>query len=553
MIAVFTRIFAVMTVCLAAVPGILVFPLGAQALPETVLVFAFENQTDDHNIDWIGTGLSELVVERLAAEREIYVFNRDERTSAFERMGIPESLAISRATALSIAWDTGADAVVIGKISGSHQDIHIEARVLNLQDSSTGPAVSVHGDLQNLIPMAASLSFKLSRQLVPASTTPELDYIAHPPVPSSAFEACIRGMIARDSARRITLLQDALRLHPQYTSAMYQLGRQYSLSLNFKDSMSLLDKIPAGSTEYLQARFMLGLDYYNSGDFEKSIAIFSALPQVYDVLINLGMAYAGNNNFTEAMASWKRASEFNPLGTEALFNMAHLGLVRGERADTDNAVKAIEQFLKLSGRDAEAIFLQGRIYERIGRTEESQRLIASAVNLSPRLARWVNQPLTNFRRLRLQPNVTAIRLAPKPAIWNADRLRRRAHGRDIAVWLDTVQKSIDSQRYGEALQELQDIALTFPQSSEARLLFAEVYENQKQNDLAVAEYQRALALKPSADTWVLLARLYRTMNQPIDERMALDSALALEPGNAAATARKAEMDRPRPPGRRRSP
>jgi len=552
MIAVFTRIFAVTTVCLAALIASLALPSTAYANPESVLVFALENQTDDRNIDWIGTGLSELIIERLSVEHDLYIFNRDERTAAYERMGMPESSAVSRATAISIAWDTGADAIVIGKISGNHQDFRIEARVLNLKDSSSGPVVNVSGELQNLIPMAASLSFRLARQLSPDSTTPELDYIAHPPVPSSAFEACIRGMIARDSARRTTLLQDAIRLHPQYTEAMYQLGRQYSLSLNFKDSTPLLEKIPEGSTEYMQARFMLGLNHYNAGEFEESVAIFSALPPVYDVLINLGMAYAGRNDFSGAMASWKRALDINPLGSESLINMAHLGLMRGESADAEAAAKAIEQFLKLSGRDAEAIFLQGRIDERLGRMEESQRQIAAAVNLSPRLARWVNQPLPNFRRLRLEPNVTEIRIAPGTAIWNDDRLQRRAHGRDITAWLDKVQKSIDSQRYGEALQELQDVARTFPQSSEARLMFAEVYENQKQNDLAVEEYQRALALKPSADTWVLLARLYRAMNQSADERMALDSALALEPTNAAAAARRAEMDRPRPPGRRRT-
>jgi tetratricopeptide (TPR) repeat protein len=231
--------------------------------------------------------------------------------------------------------------------------------------------------------------------------------------------------------------------------------------------------------------------------------------------------------------------------------MAHLGVTRNDRSDLEGAAKSIEQFLKLNSRGAEAIFLQGRIYERLGRIEESQRLIASAVNLSPRLARWVNQPLTNFRRLRLQPNVTEIRLAPQRTIWNEERLQRRAHGRDIATWLDVVQKSIDSQLYGEALRELQDIARTFPQSAETRLMFAEVYEEQKQNNLAVAEYQRAIALKPAADTWILLARLYRTMNQPASERMALDSALAIEPGNTAAAARKAELDRPRNPNRRR--
>jgi tetratricopeptide (TPR) repeat protein/TolB-like protein len=552
MIPVFTRIIAVSTVCLAMLFA-LAIPLSSSPNPVSVLVFAFENQTDDRNIDWIGTGLSELVVERLTAERDLYIFNRDERTNAYERMGIPESVAVTRATAISIGWDTGADFVVIGRIYGTHQDFQIEARILNLQNSSSGQNVIVNGDLQNLISMTSSLSFKLARQLVPESETPESDYIAHPPVPTSAFEAYVRGTIATDSARRIALFQDALRLHPKYTAAMYQLGRQYSLNLDFKNSTPMLEKVPEGSPEFLQARFMLGLNHYNAGDFEKSIAIFSALPPIYDVLINLGMAYAGNNDFAGASTAWKRASELNPLGTEAPFNIAHLGVTRGERSDLDAAAKSIEQFLKLNSRDAEAIFLQGRIYERLGRVDESQKLIATAVNLSPRLARWVNQPLTNFRRLRPQPNVTDIRIAPQATIWNDERLQRRAHGRDIATWLDVVQKSMDSQLYGEALKELQDIARTFPQSAETRLMFAEVYEEQKQNDLAVAEYQHAIALKPSADTWILLARLYRTMNQPASERLALDSALALEPGNTAAAARKAELDRPRNPNRRRQP
>jgi tetratricopeptide (TPR) repeat protein/TolB-like protein len=552
MIPVFTRKIAVSIVCLAVL-SVLAMPLSARASSQSVLVFAFENQTDDRNIDWIGTGLSELVMERLTAERDLYVFNRDERTIAYQRMGIPESVAVTRATAMSIGWDTGADAVVVGRIYGTHQDFRIEARILNLQNSSSGLNVIVNGDLQNLIPMSSSLSFKLARQLVPESTTPESDYIAHPPVPSSAFEAYIRGTNATDSARRVALFQDALRLHPQYTAAAYQLGRQYFLDLDFKNATPMLEKVPEGSAEFLQARFMLGLAYYNNGDFEKSVSIFSGLPPVYEVLVNLGMASAGNNDFAGAMAAWKRAFALNPLGTEAPFNMAHLGFTRGERPDLEAAAKSIEQFLKLNSRDAEAIFLQGRIYERLGRVEESQRLIATAVNLSPRLARWVNQPLTNFRRLCPQPNVTEIRLAPQSTIWNEERLQRRAHGRDVATWLDAVQKSIDSQHYGEALRELQDIARAFPQSAETRLMFAQVYEEQKQNDLAVAEYQRAIALKPAADTWILLARLYRTMNQPTSERQALDSALALEPGNTAAMARKAELDRPRNPNRRRQP
>jgi tetratricopeptide (TPR) repeat protein/TolB-like protein len=543
-----TRIFAAIAVCLLT----LAFPHVASASPGSVLVFSFENQTGDRNIDWIGTGLSEMVAERLSAEHGIYVFNRDERTIAYERMGIPESVAVSRATAMSIAWDTGADSIVIGRIYGSHEDFRIEARVLNMEDSSAWPDVVVTGELQNLIPMATSVSFKLARQLAPWSATPEVDYIGHPPVPSSAFEAYIRGTLAADSARRIALFQDAIRLHPQYAAAQFQLGRQYHLEMDFKNSTPMLEKIPEGSSEYLQAQFMLGLNYYNTGDFNKSAAIFSALPSVYDVFVNLGMADAGRNDTGGAMMAWKLATELNPLGSEAYFNMAFLGLTRGDRAETELAAKSIEQFLKLRGRDPEAIFLQGRIYERLGRPEEAQRLMVSAMNLSPRLQRWQNQVLPNLGRLRPQLSLTDIRIAPLTTLWTEARLARRASGRDVVAWLDMVQDFVDSQRYGEALQELQDIAQTFPRSAETHLMFAEVYENQKQYDSAVMEYQSAIALKPSADSWVLLARLYRTMNQTASERQAIESALSLEPRNSAAVSRKAELDRLVPrSGRRR--
>jgi len=543
---VFTRIIAAI-VALAA----LTTPVAAGVNTPSVLVFPFENQTGDHNIDWIGTGLSEMVVERLSAEHELYVFNRDERATAYERMGIPESVVVSRATAMSIAWDTGADLVVVGRIYGTHQDFRIEARLLNLQDASSGPDVVVSGELGNLIPLTTSLSFKLARQLVPWSTIPETDYIMHPPVPSSAFEAYIRGVMTSDSTRRIALFQDAIRLHPQYSAAIYQLGRQYHQDMDLKNSTPMLEKISEESPEYLQARFMLGLNYYNAGDYKKSAAIFSALPSVYDVFINFGMAQAGRDDIGGAMAAWRLARDLNPLGSEAYFNMAYLGLTRGERADAEAAAKTIEQFLKLRGRDPEAIFLQGRIYERLGRADESRSLIASAVSLSPRLQRWVNRPLPNLGRLRTQLNVTEIRIAPQASIWNETRLKRRAIGRDVTAWLDSVQTSIDSQRYGEALQELQDIDRTFPHSAETHLMFAAVYEDQKQNELAVMEYKRALELKPSADTWVLLARLYRTSNQPAAERQAIESALALEPENIAAANRKAELTRPAAPPRRR--
>src|SRR5437879_533482 len=72
----------------------------ASADSSTILVFPFENVTNDRSLDWIGEGISELIIERLQPESGVSTFAREERLAAFEKLGIPETTTVSRATAL---------------------------------------------------------------------------------------------------------------------------------------------------------------------------------------------------------------------------------------------------------------------------------------------------------------------------------------------------------------------------------------------------------------------------------------------------------------------
>jgi len=466
---VLSRVLAWFLVCLVFA----CVPLTALADQTTILVFSFENRTNDRNIDWIGEGLADLIVDRLSSESELYVFNRDERSAAYDRLGIPETILVSRATAIKMAWSLGVDRVVIGAISGTRDDFRIQARILDLADTRPVLEVEVAGKLEDVIPLAAKLSGQLAKTLAPGSTVPESDYTTRPPIPRSAFEAYVRSLLTTDQQRKVQLLQDAIRLHPQYAAAMYQLGRAHHFNMNLKAAGPLLEKTAAGTPEYLQARFTLGLNYYYLGDYAKAAAVFSALPPIYDDLINLGAALAARGDSNGALAAWRRAADREPLRSEAPFNIAWLAFTRGEM---DLASKSLDQFFKLQGRDAEAMFLLGRVYEPLGRTEESQRMIAQAMRLSPRVERWLNQPLPNLQRLRTQVDTTEIRLPLQTTIWNPARLSRRALGLDAAGWLGSVQNQMESQLYGEALRELQDMIRTFPDSPDARLLAAQVYE-----------------------------------------------------------------------------
>jgi tetratricopeptide (TPR) repeat protein/TolB-like protein len=441
----------------------------ARADSSTVLVFPFENASNDRTLDWIGEGISEVVIERLQPESGIYTFSREERLGTFEKLGIPEATMVSRATALKLGWDMGADQVVTGRFSATRDNFQIVARLVDME---TGGAeqIAAEGKLEDVIPLSMSVTWQLLRKIVPGTASPEADYTARPPTPRSAFENYIRGILNQDLGKRIELLQTAVRLHPQYAPALFQLGRAYHLERDFKNSNQWLQKIPETSFLHRQARFLIGLNYFYLGDYPLATTVFQTLPPTYDVLLNLGAALSQKGDHAFAVAAWKRAAELDPLASDAFFNIGYVSFLKGE---LDSAAKNLNESLRLRGRDSEALFLLGRTYERQGRLEESQKAIAQASRLSQRVERWLNQPLPRLERL-----ASATVFRSHTETWTAKRLARRARSQDLGTWLELIQTEIDSYLLGDALRELQDVVRIFPESAEARSLLEEVHHQQ---------------------------------------------------------------------------
>ena len=474
------------------------------AQSKTILVFPFENQTADRNIDWLGEGLPELILDRLSSERTLYVFDRAERISAYERAGIPESVSISRSTAIKLGWDLGADAIITGRMVGPPEDFTIEARVVDLARLSVSEGFTATGKLDDVIQMAASLSAVLSRTFRANSAA-----VAASSIPRSAFENYVRALLTQDPQRRTDLLLEAVRLHPEYAAAMYQLGRAYHVDRNFNASNQAMERIRIGDREYVQAQFLRGLNHYYLGDFAAAVKVFISLTPTYDVLINLGASLASQGDGVGALLAWKRASDEDPLGSDSVFNVGYWNFTKG---DMETAVRSFEQFMKLEGRDGEALFLLGRAYDRVGRLEESQRLLALATRLSPRVGQWLTQPLPNLQRLSSEADPTELRLPLDATLWNQQRLARRAGGQDLGRWLEGVRTQLDSQFFGEAVRQLQEISLAFPKAVDVRLLLAEVHEGQGEYELALRAVQQALILEPdNAEGLALREEIGRTL------------------------------------------
>jgi tetratricopeptide (TPR) repeat protein/TolB-like protein len=441
----------------------------ARADSGTVLVFPFENRSNDRTLDWIGEGISELIIERLQPEPGVYALSREERLGSFEKLGIPETTMVSRATALKLGWDVGADHVVTGGFTGTIEKFQIAARLIDME---TGAAeqITAEGKLANVIPMGMSVAWWVLKKIDPGTASPETDYIARPPTPRSAFENYIRGILNQDLSKRIELLQTAVRLHPQYASAIFQLGRSYHLQRDFKNSNEWLRKIPETSFLRGEAQFFAGLNYFYLTDYPAAITTFQSLPPAYHVLLNLGSVFSQKGDSAAAIATWKRAAELDPLTSDAFFNMGYASFLKN---DLDGATKHLNESLKLRSRDSEALFLLGRTYEKQGRPDEGQKAIAQASHLSQRVERWLNQPLPKLERVAAAPLFRS-----HNEIWTNKRLARRARGQDLSTWLESIQTDIDSYLLGDALRELEDVIRIYPESPEPRSVLEEVHRQQ---------------------------------------------------------------------------
>lgn len=442
----------------------------ARADSSTVLVFPFENLSNDRTLDWIGEGLSESIIGRLQPEPGVYVFPREERLAAYEKLGIRETATISRATALKLGWDNAADYVITGSFSGTGDDFHIVARLVDLEAGSA-TELQTGGKLQEVIPLTITLAWQILKKIVPGTASPESDYTARPPTPRSAFENYVRALLNPDLQKRADLLQTAVRLHPQYGAALFQLGRTLHLQRDFSTSNQWLQKLPESTPERRQVLFLMGLNYFYIGDYARAIAAFQQLPQTYDVLLNLGAAFSRNGDPASAATTWKRAAGLDPLGADALFDAGYVNYIKGDFAQAE---KNLDETLKLRGRDSEALFLLGRTYEKQGRVEDSRRLIGLATRLSQRVERWLTRPLPSLERF-----VTTTTFRTHADVWSDQRLARRSRSQDLPSWLDVVQSDIDSSLFGDALRELGDLVKVFPNSSEAQLLASEI--NRRRN------------------------------------------------------------------------
>jgi Flp pilus assembly protein TadD/TolB-like protein len=505
---------------LAAVAVALPSPLQQPPAPAHVsrllLIIPFENTSSAPGIEWISESFPEILGARLSASG-LFVMGREDRLSAFERLGVPAGARPSRATLYQIAQQLDADYVLMGDYGVEGTTFTVHSRLMDMERLRLTPELTESGPLTDLIALQTALAWDVLNTLNLAGKQAKSSFVAQFPAQRpEVLENYIRGITAASEQEKLRRFKEVVRLDPAHAAAMLQLGKSYYKTRDYESAAAWLARVPPGDAGANEARFYLGLAEFYAGHMEKAEAAFRALAArlpLTEVYNNLGVV-AARRGERSARGYFEKTVQTDPNDPDCRFNLAVTLYREGE---PQGAARQLRELLAIQP-DAEA----KSFLDAIASGGQPARLPLERIKR--------NYDESTFRLLALEIENTneALLAASDPASHAAFHLQR---GQDL----------FQAGLAGEAEKEFHQAAVLDPTSAEAHLGLARVLEATQDSTGARNEARMSITLQPTAEAYLVLARLDLAENKTGAATQNVDHALALDPANAAAAALKRDI------------
>ena len=490
-------------------------PAARARISRLLLIIPFENTSNAAGLDWISESFPEVLSTRLSP-RGFFIMGRDDRLNAFDRLGIPSGAKPSRATLYQVGQQLDADYLIVGDYRVADTNITAHARLMDMDRLRLSPELTESGPLTNLIAIQTALAWDILNTLNPG-TISKAGFIAQFPVQRpDVLENYVRGVTATDDLEKIKHFKEVVRLEPTHTLAILQLGKSYYKARDYESAASWLARVPNSDTNANEAQFYLGLSTFYGGHMDRAETAFSTLAArlpLTEVLNNLGVV-AARRGQKSARGYFEKTVQTDPNEPDYRFNLA-VTLFR--EGDGKGAARELRELLAIHS-DAEAKTL----LDSIASGTQSARLPMERIKR--------NYDESTFRQIALEiANTNEARLANSdPASHAAFHVQ---HGQEL----------LQSGLSGEAEKEFREAVVLDPTSAEAHAGLATVLENDQDRPGARNEARVSLKLHPTAEAYVVMARLDLADNKSSAAAQSVERALLLDPANAAAISLKRDI------------
>jgi tetratricopeptide (TPR) repeat protein len=483
---------------------------------QILLIMPFENTSNTPGIDWIGEAFPEVLGQRLNSG-PLFLVSRSDRLSALDRLGIPAVAKPSRATVYQVAQELDADYVLMGDYRVDGNKLTVRAHLMDMGRLRLSPELTESGELTNLIGIQTALAWDILDKLGRLEIPGKQQFVAQfPPIRLDALENYIRGVLAASNQEKIRYFSEAVRLDPGHTLAMLHLGKAYYEAKDYEQAMNWLAKIPRNNAKFNEAEFYLGLSAFYAGQMGKSEAAFRSLASrlpLTEVYNNLGVTAARLGD-SHARGFFEKSVQTDPNDADYHFNLA---LSLYHEGQTQEAVLQLKDSLALN-QDSEA------------------KAFLDAITSGARPARM---PLERIKRNYDEASFR--QLAQEIESSNEARLQKSDPASHAAFHVARGRELLDEGIVSEAEKQFREAVILDPTNAAAHAGLARVLESHEDSAAARNEARASLRLTPSAEAYLVLARLDLADNNSTSAQQNVEHALALDPANASATSLKHDI------------
>lgn len=528
------------------------------------LVFPFDSTGASPRFDWLGEGLEELTVERLAADGQ-QVYSHEGRAEELERSGLPATAKLSRASMLRIAQNLDADFVILGRFTTDGKTLLVESQILQVNPTQLLPAIRESGPLDGLMDLHQRMLWRLLAANDHAYTG-SLEEFARMQrhLRLDAFEHYVRGLLATEDDVKLRELREAARLEPDWPGPDYAIGDAYYQRRDCDSALLWFPKVPKTNERYAEALFATGVCRLVLNQPDKAEEVFASLQgalrgnmvsgaDLPEILNNLALAQARQGKTTQAVAELRRALELDPDQDDYPFNLGLLAFGAGEYAS------AAEYFRDASGREpdkAENRSMMILALEKAGKkTEADEERDAAAENFGPDGLPAIKldakgDSLTKLQRVRSELDTTALQLELASGLGKAaaGEAGSSVAANTPAAHIRRGRQELSAGRADAAETEFRAALASDAHSASAHNGLAEVFRRRGKLDDAANELRASLAIRDSATVHTTLARVYLEQKKTDLAKAEVEQALKLAPKYADAKQLLEHLQKGKPSG-----
>jgi Tfp pilus assembly protein PilF len=477
---------------------------------------------------WLGEAAAVLLDQDLSA-RGLGALDRDERLAAFDRLQLPLSSSLTRATMIRVGELIGASEIVFGDVHlGTRLQVH--ARTIRLDTGRELPIVNDEDDLTNLF----ALFDRVARGVAAATGHTAAPVRPAPPMPLAGFENYVKGLIASTPATQQHYLETALRLAPNDPHVLMSLWNVYTTESEYAKALGAANAVAADSPLYRRARFDVALSLIDlkryDGAFQELTTLSAAarIPAVANALGVVQLRRGAPGGSSPATTFFKRAVDAEPDNPDYLFNLGYAYALAQSPTD---ALSWLRESVRFDAANGDAHLVMSEVLRSTGRTAEAQRerdlakLLGTTRDVSdapagkvpPDLERVVTE-LDDASRPRLGP------IAPD----------RNDQQETATFHLGRARELIAAHNDRAAAAELRRAIYLTPYADEPHMLLGHIYDRAGRVSDAIDEFKVALWARESAPAHLALGQALLESGDRDGARREATRALQMSPASTDA-------------------